>query len=120
MRTMLTVASLAIALATSAAARSAQPYKIGQPGVEAPVVVRQVNPQYTAEARARRIQGTVGLQGIVKTDGSVAGVRVTKSLDKQLDQQAVAALKQWTFKPGTKDGTPVDVEVAVEMSFTLR
>jgi hypothetical protein len=29
-------------------------------------------------------------------------------------------MKQWEFKPGTKDGKAVPVEVAVEMTFTLK
>jgi TonB family protein len=45
---------------------------------------------------------------------------VTKSLDEQLDQQAIIAVKQWQFRPGTKAGTPVDVEVNIELTFTLR
>ena len=47
---------------------------------------------------------------------------VTQSLDKKygLDDQAVKAMKQWSFKPGTKDGKPVTVRVDVQMSFTLK
>ena len=37
-----------------------------------------------------------------------------------LDGQAVKAMKQWLFKPGTKDSRPVAVRVAVEMKFTLK
>ena len=47
---------------------------------------------------------------------------VTQSLDKEygLDTQAVEAARQWLFKPGTKDGKPVAVRVALEMTFTLK
>jgi len=43
-------------------------------------------------------------------------------LDTQhgLDDEAVKALKQWRFSPGTKDGKPVPVVVELEMTFTLR
>lgn len=37
-----------------------------------------------------------------------------------LDAEAVRTVKQWQFAPGTKDGTPVAVQIAVDMSFTLR
>jgi TonB family protein len=47
-------------------------------------------------------------------------VRVTRSLDEDLDEQAIIALRQWRFKPGTKDDKPVDVEVSVELTFTLK
>ena len=121
MRTASIVVALAMALAVPAAARSIQHYKVGQEGVKAPVLVKNVHPQYTADAKARRVQGTVELAAIVKANGAVADdVRVVKSLDEQLDQQAIAALKQWEFRPGTKDGKAVDVEVNVEMTFTIR
>lgn len=95
-------------------------YKPGQDGVTAPVLVRDVKPQYTEDARARRVQGSVELAAVVLSDGTVGELRVTKSLDTDLDQQAIKAAKQWTFKPGTKDGKPVDVEVNIELTFTLR
>lgn len=87
-----------------------------------PVVVKTVHAQYTKEAREARIQGIVVLDVVVLKDGSVGDVTVSKSLDQKygLDEQAVRAVKQWEFKPGTKDGKPVDVRVAIEMSFTLR
>jgi TonB family protein len=37
-----------------------------------------------------------------------------------LDANAIKAMKQWQFEPGAKDGKPVAVRVAVEMTFTLK
>ena len=120
MRTIFTAVALAAALAVSAAAQS-QTYKIGQDGVKAPVIIKEVKPQYTESAKARGVQGSVEVLAIVKSDGTVADdVRVTKSLDPELDEQAIIATKQWRFRPGTKDGKPVDVEVNIELTFTLR
>jgi len=87
-----------------------------------PTVVREVKPDYTAEAKQRGIQGTVELSVVVNDDGTVGEVKVTRSLDDKygLDEQAVIAMKKWQFKPGTKDGKPVAVEVTVEMSFRLK
>ena len=87
-----------------------------------PRVVSEVKPDYTPEAKQQGIQGIVELSVVVKDDGTVGDVKVTKSLDEKygLDEQAVIAMKKWRFKPGTKDGKPVAVEVTVEMSFKLR
>jgi periplasmic protein TonB len=87
-----------------------------------PQVVREVKADYTEEAKKAGIQGSVLLDAVVLTDGTVGEVRVTRSLDTKygLDAQAVKALKQWQFKPGTKDGKPVPVRVDVEMTFTLK
>jgi periplasmic protein TonB len=87
-----------------------------------PTVIREVKPVYTPEAKQQGIQGTVELSVIVNDDGTVGEVKVTKSLDDKygLDEQAVIAMKKWQFKPGTKDGKPVAVQVTVEMSFKLK
>src|SRR5262245_44145919 len=119
-RKILTAAVVTIALVVSAAAQS-QPYKIGQDGVKAPVAVKEVRPKYTDSAKARGVQGSVEVIAIVKTDGTVDDdVRVSKSLDPELDDQAIIATRQWKFRPGTKDDKPVDVEVKIEMTFTLK
>ena len=103
-------------------AQQAQKNPVYEPGngVSAPVLVKEVKPEYTAEAKKARIQGAVVLQGVVETDGSVADVQVGRSLDPGLDQEAIKAVKQWRFKPGLKDGKAVRVRIALEMSFTLR
>jgi periplasmic protein TonB len=87
-----------------------------------PRVVSEVKPDYTPAAKQQGIQGIVELSVVVNDDGTVGEVKVTKSLDDKygLDEQAVIAMKKWRFKPGTKDGKPVAVEVTVEMSFKLR
>jgi periplasmic protein TonB len=91
-------------------------------GVEIPRLIREVKPQYTADAMRAKIQGVVWLECIVLPDGSVGDVRVTRSLDSTfgLDQEAIRAAKQWRFQPGTRFGEPVPVLISIELSFTLR
>ena len=96
-------------------------YTTKDPGVTAPVVVQHVNAKYTDDARKRGVQGIVELEEVVSSTGDVReDVRVVKSLDPELDAQAVEAARQWHFKPGTKDGKPVNVRVRLEMSFQLK
>ena len=104
-----------------ATARAQEILKPGN-GVTLPVVVHEVKPDYTAEAKAARIQGTVLLGAVVLANGDVGDVKVARSLDTMfgLDQQAIDAAKQWTFKPGTKNGKPVAVLVSIELTFTLK
>ena len=92
------------------------------PGVTLPKVVSEVKPQYTPEAMRAKIEGTVIMTAVVRTDGTPSDIEITKSLDTEygLDKQSVAALSQWRFEPGRKDGKPVPVRVTVEMRFTLR
>ena len=123
MRSILGAMAAACVLAMAAApmARDVQVYEAGH-GVSLPRVKKQVKADYTDEAKAAGIAGTVTLGVVVLADGSVGDVTVVKSLDAVLglDQQAVKAMKQWVFTPGTKDGKPVAVRVSVEMTFTLK
>ena len=91
-------------------------------GVINPRVLREVKPQYTADAMRAKVQGTVLLECVVNQDGSVGRVDVVKSLDPTfgLDQEAIKAAKQWRFAPGTRLGEPVAVLVTIELTFTLR
>jgi periplasmic protein TonB len=91
-------------------------------GVELPQPVRQVKPQYTAEAMRAKVQGTAVVECVVTTDGSVTEARITKSLDPVfgLDQEAIKAARQWKFIPGRRLGQPVAVLVTIELTFTLR
>ena len=57
------------------------------------------------------------MEAVVLTDGTVGEVHVTQPLDPGLDEEAVKALKQWTFSPGTRDGKPVPVSVEIGMPF---
>jgi protein TonB len=96
-------------------------YRLGN-GVQTPVAIREVKPQYTAEAMRAKVQGVVMLNCIVMPDGTVGNVEIVRSLDSSfgLDQEAVKAAKQWRFRPGTRLGEPVPVLVTIELTFTLR
>jgi TonB family protein len=91
-----------------------------EPGITLPVAKKEVRPQYTKEAMDRGVKGTVGLFGVVDVDGSLKDVTVKQSLDPSLDEQALAAARQWQFEPGRKDGKPVPVRIMLEMAFTLK
>jgi periplasmic protein TonB len=113
--------AVVIAAASLVVLQAQEIYKVGD-GVLAPVPIKQVRPDYTAEAKAARIEGVVELRVVVLADGMVRDVTVTKSLDSVLglDKQAVNAAKEWLFKPATKDGKPVAVSVTLQMKFTLQ
>ncbi len=97
------------------------PYRPGS-GIETPRIVREVKPQYTADAMRAKIQGVVELEAVVLPDGTVGTIQVTRSLDRTfgLDQKAIEAVKQWRFIAGRRLGEPVPVLVTIELTFTLR
>jgi bla regulator protein blaR1 len=91
-------------------------------GIKMPKLVTEVKPEYTPEAMQARIQGGLLLTAVVLESGVVGDVEIVESLDKVygLDDQAIKAVRQWHFEPGTKDGTPVAVRIEVEITFTLK
>jgi protein TonB len=91
-------------------------------GVLTPKLLREVKPQYTAQAMRAKIQGIVLLQCVVMPDGTVGNITVLRSLDSTfgLDQEAIKAARQWQFAPGTRFGQAVPVQVTIEIGFTLR
>jgi protein TonB len=59
------------------------------------------------------------LKVTVTASGDVGNIKVAKGLGYGLDEKAEEAVRTWKFKPATKDGVPVDYELAVEVDFRL-
>ena len=110
-----------VPISTTLHAQETTVYKPGS-GTTVPQVVREVLPTYTPGAMKAKIVGSVWMRVVVLPSGNVGDVEISRSLDREhgLDQQAITAMRQWTFEPGKRDGKPVAVEVTVEMTFTLR
>jgi TonB family protein len=60
---------------------------------------KQVLPAYPAEAIAQNIQGVIETAVGINDDGRVIKVRVPPGLDPRLRKAAIAAVKQWKFRP---------------------
>ena len=87
--------------------------------LEPPQHIRRVAPEYPRFARINNIEGTVVIAATIDTDGKVTYPRVVKSFP-MLDRAALDAVQQWQFKPGTRGGQPVPVEVTLSVEFSLR
>ena len=94
-------------------------YQVGG-GVSEPVVISQVQPEYSEEARKARYEGVVTLDAIIHKDGSIQILRVLRSLGFGLDEKAIEALEQWRFRPGMLNGEPVAVSMNIAVTFNLR
>jgi TonB family protein len=90
-----------------------------QAGLSTPEPIRKVDPAYPAAMMRDRIEGVVVLHAIIRSDGTVADVRVLEGFDPRLDENARSALEQWRFRPGTRNGVPVDVEAVVRVPFRV-
>jgi TonB family protein len=93
-------------------------YKVGG-GIVPPAVDHKVNPEYALEARLLKYSGTVTLSIIVDPSGRAKSIRLVKGLGFGLDEKAVEAVQQWVFRPGMKDGSPVNVKATIAVNFRL-
>jgi protein TonB len=84
-----------------------------------PRLLRQVQPDYTPEARRAGIEGMVGLTVQINEEGVPVRAGVARSLDAGLDRKAIEAVAQWRFAPATVDGRAVAATVNVEVRFQL-
>ena len=93
-------------------------YRMGS-GLTAPVLVRQIQPGFTEEALARKIQGEVILEVVILKNGTVRPVRVLRGLSADLNQKAIDAASQWKFIPAKFKGQPVDLIAEIVVDFNI-
>ncbi len=87
---------------------------------ETPVeVLWKPKPAYTSEARAKKLEGNVTLEVVFHASGDIQVLRVVRGLGSGLDESARTAAEQIRFRPGKKDGIPVDRTGLVLITFEL-
>ncbi len=94
--------------------------KAGVGGTGIPSCVHCPPPNYTDEARAAKLQGSVVLQVTITPDGHAVNISVVKGPGGGLEMKAIEAVRKWIFKPATgPDGNPAAVIVPIEVTFRL-
>jgi TonB family protein len=96
-------------------------YFPGLDGVSQPKCKYCPNPDFTDEARRKRIQGSVLLSVVLDESGTIKDARVVESVDDGLAKQSLKILKKWRLEPCRDlDGKAVAIRVAIETWFRLR
>jgi protein TonB len=88
-------------------------------GVIGPKIIYQPEPEFSEEARKAKFMGVVTVSLIVDQNGKPQNVHVTRGVGMGLDENAVAAVKQYRFKPATENGKAVAVYLNVEVNFEI-
>ncbi len=88
-------------------------------GVRPPTVLYQADAEYSEEARKARFDGNVLVDLIVDERGLPTHVHVARGVGMGLDEKAIEAVRQYRFKPATKDGKPVKVELDIEVNYQI-
>jgi len=87
--------------------------------VKPPVLLKEVAPEYSDEARKAQLSGTVQVYLWVDRKGNPSHIKVVKSVGMGLDEKAVEAVGQYKFTPATRDGKPVTVDLYVDVNFEI-
>lgn len=90
-----------------------------RPGDAPPRAITFANPEYSEEARRKKIQGVVLVSALVNEEGNPIDLRVEKSLGYGLDEKALECFSQYRFTPAMRDGQPVAQRVTIEVNFRL-
>lgn len=88
--------------------------------ISGPAPIHTVDPEYPESVIKQHIDGEVVLYAIVRKDGTVDSIQLVRSVDPRLDRNAMQALAHWRFRPGTRDGVPIDLEAVVHIPFEFR
>lgn len=80
-------------------------------------MIHAPEPECSKEAKRKKIDSTVALQIVVGTDGRVNDVSVVQPVGYGLEDAAIKVIRTWTFKPGTRLGDPVPVQIRVDVEF---
>jgi protein TonB len=113
---LFSILSFSFALAGFAFAQD-RPIRVGG-NVEQANLVSQVKPEYPAEAKQNRIQGTVSLEATIDKTGHVANLSVLSG-PTELVLSAVTAVQQWVYRPTLLNGEPVTVITTIDVNYTL-
>jgi protein TonB len=87
-------------------------------GVTKGLMIHRLEPQYPPLAKAARVQGDVVLKAIIDKDGNITDLQMVSG-HPMLVPAAIAAVRQWRYKPYLLNGQPVEVETTITVIFAL-
>jgi TonB family protein len=89
------------------------------PGFAQPRIDYQMQPAFTPEAGAAKVNGRVLLMFDVDTNGQATDIWVLRSLGFGLDKAAVDALRKYRFTPASYKGRPVETQLVIDINFKI-
>ena len=88
-------------------------------GVTARQLIHSVKSEFTDAALEAKFQGSVSIQLIVDTQGNPQDIRVVRHVGMGLEEKAIAAMRQYKFKPAMYQGHPVPVQMVYDVDFRV-
>lgn len=88
-------------------------------GVIAGLIVKKVAPIYPERAKAEHVSGTVILHAIIGRDGRIHLLQPISAPDADLAISAIAAVRQWVYKPYLLNGQPTEVDTQITVNYNF-
>lgn len=93
----------------------------GDKSIQAPVVVKRVEPVYPNAAKVFADKGITVIEALIDETGTLRDARLVKANPSPtLSHSAFEAVRQWHFKPAMRDGQPIAVIYHLTINFKLR
>lgn len=89
------------------------------PGRIAPKPTKVIAPQHPPELWTQRVTGNADIECLVTVDGKVADAKVVKASRPEFGEAALAAVRQWEFEPGKRNGVVSAMLVRVPLNFAI-
>jgi protein TonB len=83
------------------------------------LLVSEVAAIYPPEAKAAGVQGTIVVRAIIATDGTVQSATLAQGGPDSLAAAAIAAVRQYRYRPYLLNGEPHEVDTTVYVQFRL-
>lgn len=96
--------------------------RVGQHGVEPPIIIKRVMPAYPEKAVKVKLEGYVILEAVMRRDGKITDIKVLRQLGMGkfgFEDAAADALRQWQFLPGKVNDQPADVRMVLKVDFLI-
>jgi hypothetical protein len=90
------------------------------PSMRAPIPLRKAEPIVDARALSGdRSEARIQLASVIKANGQFDDIVLVKGPNSSVSQSAIADLNRWEFRPATRGGGAVGVEVVIEIPFSV-
>jgi Gram-negative bacterial TonB protein C-terminal len=90
------------------------------PLIQAPIPYRKTEfADSTRTPSADHSEARIQLAGVIQPDGRVDSITLLRGQPASICQSAIADLKRWEFRPATRGGSPIGVEVVIEIPFSV-
>jgi protein TonB len=82
-------------------------------------LIHKVEPQYPAIAKQLHIEGTVIVKAVISREGVITRAEAERG-QTLLAQAAIAAVRQWRYRPYYLNNQPIEVETEITVNFVLQ